>query len=161
MLAQFDVDTIVVFQAYRPSIGQFAVTLAIRLSRPFFDSLLTQAVETSFHADQYTSFQEWQQAGALSNVRMQWDPDHHPSGHALPRRALQLGLRGRVLKEYARHQVHEIIDISTFVAEQHANISSENRADLVTPLERAYFPPDLAIRLRLRLAEATPISLLG
>jgi hypothetical protein len=87
---------------------------------------------------------------------MQWDPDHHPNSHALPRRALQLGLRAQVLKGYARHQVHEDVDISTFVAEHHADISSGNRADLVTPLERANLPPDLAIRLQLRLAEATP-----
>src|SRR6516225_8492353 len=88
ILAQFDDDTIIVYQAYSPRIGQFAVekgyfggdfkysrmswikpnflwmmyrsqwgqaegqevVLAVRLRRTFFDSLLMQAVPSSFEA---------------------------------------------------------------------------------------------------------------
>ena len=87
ILAQFDTDSVILYQAYRPSIGQFAsehgyfggdfsfsrmswikpnflwmmyrsgwgtkpgqkVTLAIRIRRSFFDSLLTQAVESDIY----------------------------------------------------------------------------------------------------------------
>ena len=30
------------------------------------------------------------------NVRLQWDPDHHPSGAKLQRKAIQLGLKGSI-----------------------------------------------------------------
>ena len=127
--------------------------LAIRLSRSFFDSLLAQAVESTYDASQYPSYQEWQQALAKSTVRMQWDPDHLPAGGALQRRALQLGLRGRALMDYGRHQVIEVMDLSNFVAEQRDHISPARRSELVTPLERVYLPEDPAIRLRLQLDE--------
>lgn len=31
-----------------------------------------------------------------SVVRLQWDPDHHPSGQKLTRKAIQLGLKGSI-----------------------------------------------------------------
>ena len=134
ILAQFDADLVIVYQAYRPSIGQFAsehgyfggdfsysrmswikpnflwmmyrsgwgtkpgqeVTLAIRIRRSFFNNLLAQAVESIFTDSQYQIYEEWHKAVVSSSVRMQWDPDHHPRGADLPRRALQLGIRGRV-----------------------------------------------------------------
>src|SRR5262245_6508024 len=93
ILAQSDDKTIIVYQAYRRSIGQFAVengdfgsefkysrmswikpnflwmmyrsqwgrakgqevVLALRLRRPFFDSLLAQAVASSFDARAFAS----------------------------------------------------------------------------------------------------------
>lgn len=86
---------------------------------------------------------------------MQWDPDHHPTGHALLRRAIQLGLRGRVLREFGKTQILEVIDFSSLVAEQRVNITSDRRTELVTPAERVYTPDDPAIRLKLQLYEFT------
>jgi hypothetical protein len=121
ILAQYDDDTVFVYQAYRPSIGLYAaahgtfggpfsyarmswiksnflwmmyrsgwgsqenqeVTLALRLRRAFFDSLLAQAVPSSWDRDQFATEEEWSRAVASSLVRLQWDPDHHPSGAKL------------------------------------------------------------------------------
>lgn len=118
ILAQYDDDTILVYQAYRPSIGRYVaehgtfggefsytrmswvkpnflwmmyrsgwgtkvnqeVTLALRLRRAFFDSLLAQAVPSSWDCDQFSTADEWSRAVTQSSVRLQWDPDHHPSG---------------------------------------------------------------------------------
>ena len=130
ILAQYDDDTIIVYQAYRPEIGDFAVKngyfggefsysrmswikpnflwmmyrsnwgrsqgqeviLAIRLRRPFFDSLLEQAVPSSYVSELFESHEAWKAAVARSDVRLQWDPDHTPSGGKCERRAVQLGL---------------------------------------------------------------------
>ena len=191
ILAQYDSDSIVVYQAYRPSIGHFAsthgyfggefsysrmswikpnflwmmnrsgwgnkpgqkITLAIRLRRAFFDDLLAQSVESLYNPIQYASLSEWKRALITSSVRRQWDPDHSPGGTALPRRAIQLGLRGRVLKDYGRHQILEITDLSSFVAEQRENRASEKRGKLITPLERVYLPADPSIQSRLQLSD--------
>jgi len=68
------------------------ITLALRVRRTFFDSLLSRAVPSSWDREQYPSEAEWSRAVAQSRVRLQWDPDHNPSGAKLERRAVQLGL---------------------------------------------------------------------
>ncbi len=196
ILAQADKESVIVYQAYRPSIGRYAVkhgrfggdfsysrmswikpnflwmmyrsgwgtksgqevTLAVRIRRQFFDELLAQAVESSFAVRQYKTQEEWQQAIQHSSVRIQWDPDHGPSGAALERRALQLGLRGESLRRYGRDETLEILDISAFVAEQRENITKERLGDLLTPVERVYLPEDETIRARLGLDEVHPTT---
>jgi hypothetical protein len=125
IMAQYDADSIIVYQAYRPSIAQYAVehqcfggdfsysrmswikpnflwmmfrsgwaakesqerVLAVRLKRSFFDELLEASVASSFSASRFTSHEEWQDAVAQSDVRLQWDPDHDLNGNCLERRA--------------------------------------------------------------------------
>ena len=132
ILAQYDADSIVVYQAYRPEIGHFAakhgyfggafslsrmswikpnflwmmyrsgwgtkqgqeVTLAIRMCRAGFDAILARAVPSTYCPHQNDTQEQWKAAGAASDVRLQWDPDHGPHGEQLERRAIQLGLRG-------------------------------------------------------------------
>ncbi len=194
ILAQYDTETIIVYQAYRQSIGSFVidhgyfggefsyqrmswiktnflwmmyrsgwgmkpgqeVILAIRLARQFFDSLLAQAVASSYNPGQYSSYEEWEHAVSTSLVRMQWDPDHHPSGPGLPRRALQLGLRGRVLMDFGKNRIIEVLDISAFVARQRENRDSGFRELLETPLERVYLPADPTVCLRIQLDQSLP-----
>jgi hypothetical protein len=129
------------------------VTLALRVRRAFFDRLLAEAVPSSWDRDQFATEEEWSRAVGRSSVRLQWDPDHHPSGAKLERRAIQLGLRGEVLEAFARRELVEIIDLSKFVAEQRERLSSADVSALVTPLERVYRPADPAIAARLRLAD--------
>ncbi len=209
ILAHFDDRSIIVYQAYRPSIGRFAIehgcfggdfsfrrmswikpnflwmmyrsgwgtregqeiTLGLRLRREFFDSILAQAVQSSYYEGHYPSREEWQDALTTSAVRLQWDPDHGPSGGKLERRALQLGLRGEVLEAFAaRHGVPslhvastlrgeafgkrellEVIDMTEFVAEQRAH-ALLGTAELRTPVERVYTPSDAAVAKRIGLA---------
>lgn len=189
ILAQFDADTVVVYQAYRPAIGRYAaehgvfgegfsysrmswikpnflwmmyrsgwgtkenqeVTLALRIRRPFFDGLLAEAVPSSWDRGLFATEEEWSRAVGRSNVRLQWDPDHHPSGAKLDRRAIQLGLRGGVLEAFGRRELVEVQDISAFVAEQRDRLAAGGVAALVTPRERVYTPADPATAARLRL----------
>src|SRR5580693_3487314 len=54
------------------------VTLAIWLHRHAFDNILSKAVHSHFVPEAYNSHEEWKQAVAESEVRLQWDPDHTP-----------------------------------------------------------------------------------
>lgn len=188
ILAHFDEQTIIVYQAYSRSIGQFAVSngffggefsysrmswvkpnflwmmcrsdwgrspsqevvLAIRLKRRFFDALLAQAVPSSFDVALFHDRETWQSAVRRSDVRLQWDPDHLPSGEPCGRRAIQLGLRGRALAAYGKEEIIEIADISEFVAAQRAN-STGGARDLVMPVERIYVPQDALVGSRIGL----------
>jgi hypothetical protein len=177
ILASFNDDSIVVYQAYRPAIAAYAVQhqkfggefsygrmswikpnflwmmyrsgwgtkegqehiLAIRIEREFFDDLLLHAVASSYDPERHASRQAWQEAVESSDVRLQWDPDHDPSGKAIERRAVQLGLRGAALRRFGEQPI-SIEDITPFVTEQRAHV--ESLASLLVPSESVYRPPD-------------------
>ncbi|HYM61010.1 MAG TPA: DUF4291 domain-containing protein [Thermoanaerobaculia bacterium] len=111
------------------------VVLALYLSRAAFNSILEQAVHSTFQPHLYPSREAWSRAVVASEVRLQWDPDHDPSGRPLSRRAIQLGLRGSALRSFATEWIIRIEDVSAFVAEQRLVLSTRPDS-LVTPCER-------------------------
>jgi hypothetical protein len=176
VLAQYDDESVVVYQAYRPGIARYAVehgrfggpdfsfgrmswikpnflwmmfrsgwalkegqemVLALRLRRDFFDALLRQAVPSSWDVSRYRTREEWTAAVETSDVRLQWDPDHAPSGAKVQRRALQLGLRGSTLAAMASDALLEVIDMTEFVASQRP-WAQDDSTTLVTPSESVY-----------------------
>jgi hypothetical protein len=177
ILAQADSETVVVYQAYRPSIGLFAaeaqhfggggfslermswikpnflwmmyrcgwaakegqeVVLAIWLARAGFEQILGGAVPSSYDRERYATRDEWSRAVKRSSVRVQWDPDHAPSGAPVERRAIQLGLRGDVLARYAREWIVEIQDISVQVRAMKQALDRGGVAALECPREHVY-----------------------
>lgn len=126
------------------------VTLAIELSRDFFEEILENAVPSSFDPDLFSTREEWQAAVRESSVRLQWDPDHDPVGQSLPRRAVQLGLRGEVLRRFAVDECLSITDISRFVEIQRQNAQPPYE-DLVTPREEVFTPRGERARRSLKL----------
>lgn len=118
------------------------VILGIRLRKTFFDSLLDQCVPSSFPegSEQFKDRDDWQKAVKQSDVRLQWDPDHLPTGEKCERRAVQLGIRGNTLEEYGKKEILEIIDLSEFVAEQRNFAPTWEDGNLHTPVERPYLP---------------------
>ena len=123
------------------------MVLAIRLKRTFFDKILEQAVASNLAQSHLSDHAIWKEALGKSDVRLQWDPDHTPDGTALPRRALQLGLRGHVLEDYGRDELVEVIDMTPFVTEQRIRIGN----DLLVPVERIYTPANKAISAQIGL----------
>ncbi|MEH2075081.1 MAG: DUF4291 domain-containing protein [Nostoc sp.] len=192
ILAQYDDHSIVVYQAYRPAIGNFAATygyfggefsfdrmswikpnflwmmyrsgwgtengqevvLAIWLKRSAIEEILRTAVHSSHVPELYLDKSGWQSALKRSQVRLQWDPDHHPTGTKLERRAIQLGLRGEVLAAYAKDWIVNIEDISDFVQKQRQNIKSDC-AELITPQEKVYSVFDRETQAKLGLSAWT------
>lgn len=172
ILAHHDESSVIVYQAYRPAIGEYAirhgrldgpdfslsrmswikpnflwmmyrsgwgtkegqeVILGLRLRRAFFERVVREAVPSSFDVS-YASREAWQEAVEHSEVRLQWDPDHSPSGHKLERRAIQLGLRGRVLAAFASEELLEVIDMRPFVDAQRP-LAQDDNTELQLPVE--------------------------
>lgn len=131
-------------------VGQ-EITLAVRLRRAAFDAILAAAVHSTYTPEVYAHEDVWREAVARSEVRLQWDPDHDPAGAPVMRRAIQLGVRGTMLRHYATDWILEIEDISAFVAEQrsHAHLPF---TPLLTPSERRYPVVDPAVAARLGVA---------
>jgi Domain of unknown function (DUF4291) len=189
ILAQFDDESIIVYQAYRPAIGHFAVknryfggefslnrmswikpnflwmmyrsgwaskqgqevVLAVRLKRSAFDEILRLAVHSSFVPEVYENEAAWKAAVGPSDVRLQWDPDHDPSGAPVERRAIQLGLRGDVLAKYAKEWLLGVEDVSHFVREQ-SEFARSPFDRMITPKEEVYPVNDPAVSVRLGMA---------
>ncbi len=187
VMAQFGPDTVVVYQAFRPEIGRYAVehqrfggpfgmgrmswvkpnflwmmyrsgwgtkpdqgvTLAVTLHRPAFDAILAAAVHSTYVADVYGAEQQWRREVARSDVRLQWDPDHGPTGAPLARRAIQLGLRGNALARYAADWIVSIEDVSPFVAEQRVALAAGGSQSIRVPAEAAYPVDDPTTATRL------------
>lgn len=152
LLAQYDEQSITVYQAYKPAIGLQAARqgnfldsdfsfsrmtwikpnfswmmyrsgwgnkknqetiLAIKLRREYFDQLLSQAVQTSWDDSSYGSVREWSKALKESDVLVQWDPDHKlVTGHKLPYRVLQLGIRRQALEGFKGSGIISISNIT-------------------------------------------------
>jgi hypothetical protein len=125
------------------------VTLAVWLRRAAFDAILQQAVHSNFVPEVYADQAHWQQTLAESTVRLQWDPDHDPSGAKVERRAIQLGLRGDVLAHYARDWLVHVEDISEFVAKQRAHSHAAEYDRLLIPREDVYPVGDSTVAGRL------------
>ncbi|MBO0750661.1 MAG: DUF4291 domain-containing protein [Bradyrhizobiaceae bacterium] len=189
ILAYHDAETVIVYQAYRPSIAAHAIrygafggdfsyarmswikpnfmwmmyrsgwgtkedqeaVLGLRLRRTFFDDILARAVASTFGASGFSSHREWAAAGANSDVRLQWDPDHDPHGRPLSRRAIQLGLKGAVLEAFGRRELIDVIDMTAFVAAQRDELRRTGLTQLRTPVEQTYVPGDAAVAARLML----------
>ena len=130
------------------------VVLAIWLQRAAFEEILKAVVHSSFEPELYSSKSEWEKALKRSQVRLQWDPDHHPSGAKLERRAIELELRGQILANYASDWIVKIEDISEFVQQQRQNIKSDCAA-LITPRETVYSVIDTEIQQKLGLTAFT------
>ena len=190
ILAQFDQNCVVVYQAFSPAISNFAlkhgyfggefklsrmswiktnflwmmyrsgwgtkprqeVVLAIWLKREAFEEILAQAVHSSYVPEIYPSRTQWQLALKHSPVRLQWDPDYDPCQKPTERRAIQLGLRGRVLSSYAKNWIEQIEDVSNLVRQQYPNRLLRNQTQLLTPRESVYPITDFNLARKLGLS---------
>jgi hypothetical protein len=189
ILAHYDVESIVVYQAYNRAIAEPAARtgrfgppwsrsrmswikpgflwmmfragwatkenqeaiLALRLRRAGFDQILREAVHSSYVPEVYGTREAWQAEVDRSDVRLQWDPDHHPSGANEERRAIQLGLRGRALARFADEWIVGIEDVTEFVASQRVHVQRGEYDRLVMPRETVYPVGDPAIAAKLQV----------
>lgn len=187
ILAQFDEEAIVVYQAYNNKIASaivkhqnfhhskcleagFKLTrmswiktnflwmmyrsgwalkkdqekiLAITISRDGFESLLRDSI--SSHSTE--------QNKNLTQVRLQWDPDHNLDFSKVEtgRRAIQLGLRGESLMKFSCEYVRSIIDITDFVIDNREKVKTPET--LRVPIERVYKLTDPELGLRINLSK--------
>ncbi|MFK7798689.1 MAG: DUF4291 domain-containing protein [Aureispira sp.] len=174
ILATLRGENIIVYQAYRPSIGAYALkhqkfggdfkltrmswikpnflwmmyrsgwgqkegqtyVLGVEIPLRFFVEILNESIVSSYKKHIYPERADWQAAIANSEVRLQWDPDHHPTGAKLDRKAVQLGLRGEFIRRYAQEEVVAIHDMRPFIAEQLPLLEKKDWKGLQIPQEQ-------------------------
>lgn len=112
--------------------------LRITLSHEGFLKILSGAVPTFFVEGLYPSESEWRLALERCEVRYQWDPDRDLEGRPLERRAIQLGLRGGIVWEYAYSFIRKIEDAPPLAHAIRDAIRSRAKRLPEVPEERPY-----------------------
>lgn len=192
ILAQQTETAIIVYQAYTPTIADYAVAqqqlggpafsfnrmtwikpnflwmmyrcgwaakqnqervLAITISKGFFDRILSEAEYAAFSSTVYPDRETWQTKMDDSEVRLQWDPDHDPHGNKQERRAIQLGMKGKIMEQYAAKEIIKIEDVTEFAKEQYQFVRQNDFGNLMVPIERKYLPESESLRRKLQLDE--------
>lgn len=129
--------------------------LAIDIKRTGFNIILENVVLSTFKAEIYGQYENWKMHLENSQVRCQWDPDRDIFGNQLDRRAIQLGLKGNIIKNYVNDWIVKISDISDQVIEIRESIKSKTFKKSMLPIEHEYpLEEQLKKILGIDLAEA-------
>jgi hypothetical protein len=177
--ANYDSNTVVVYQAYRPEIADAAVA-AQKFVPPFSLGRMTWIkpsflwmMERSGWATKpgqervlavritRAGWEEALSAARLSHqdtseaqVVVQWDPERNVRGGKLEHRTIQVGLGRGIVRRYVDHWTTEIRDITVLVARMR-RLREERAWERITellPRERPY-PLPAPIRRRLGMRE--------
>lgn len=89
--------------------------LAIDIQRMGFDGILSNAVLTTFNENVFISYEEWKSKLKHSEVRCQFDPDRDIYGSPINQRAIQLGLKGKMVRKYTKDWIVRIADLTNQV----------------------------------------------
>jgi len=168
ILAQYNDEAILVYQAYNKQIAEYAVQHQ-KFGGPDWNSTRMTWIKTNFlwmmfrsgwgeksnqerilglwlkrkSFERYISMASNKEHSKKGSVRLQWDPDHYPSGERHPfRKAIQLGLKN-VESFINGEDIVLIQDITDFVYSQHAAIKCKDFDSLITPEERIYNVPNM------------------
>lgn len=123
--------------------------LAITIAKSNFEVILNEAAYSNFNADVYTNHEIWKKELVAKEVRLQWDPDHDIYGNKESRRAIQLGMKGKMLEQFGREMIEDIEDITDFVKQQKQLIDSNKIEMLEVAAERVYISPSEELNTRL------------
>ena len=100
------------------------------------------SVFSSFREVSDLSKEEWKEKLENSEVRCQWDPDRDIYGNPTGRRAIQLGIKGEMVKKYINDWIVNITDITDKVIEMRNSIQNGTFSESMLPQEKKYILND-------------------
>ena len=127
--------------------------LAISITKAFFERLLKEGALTSLAQTHHKDESIWKDSLSQSEVRIQWDPHHRPDESKLERKAIQIGIKGDLQKEFGTRQIHFIEDITPFVEQQRAYVDRKDYEYLKIPVEHKVEITDAGILEKLSIGE--------
>ena len=133
--------------------------LGIWISQKDFDIILENSCFTSFKQSAHQDESQWRATLDTHPVRLQWDPDHYPNGDKHVRKAIQLGLKGDLLRAFGKEMIEEIIDLTDFVTAQRAQAAHPPYDGLQVAEENLYLPSDKRLAQKIRLDTESKMTL--
>lgn len=95
--------------------------LALNIKKQDVVEILNKGVLSTFDTTIYADETSRKKDLRSSEVRIQWDPDHDENGFKLKRKAIQIGLKGNMLRKFSTELDLQIEDITAFVSAQRTN----------------------------------------
>ena len=89
----------------------------IKLSHEAFLEILGQSIESHWNSGLFPSEMEWKSQLAKSDVIHQWDPERDLVGRRLDRQAIQVGIRGAVIRKYVSDYIISVEDVTPLAHE--------------------------------------------
>lgn len=126
--------------------------LAITLPLEHFKTILKNATISSYSENFYDTQEEWKSELEKTEVRLQWDPDHDPHGTKQERKAIQLGMKGDILKRFCTEWITKIEDITAFAHREYESVKANQLNDLNVPYETIITLKEEFINKRLGIA---------
>ncbi|MCL7753913.1 DUF4291 domain-containing protein [Polaribacter sp. Z022] len=126
--------------------------LAITIPKVKFEEILKQAVHSKFEENLYETQENWKSKLNNSEIRLQWDPDHDPHGNKHTRKAIQLGLKGEILKKFAKEWIVSIEDITPFAQEQKRLLDAKMMDEFSVIKEKLIEIKDFQIKKNINLS---------
>jgi hypothetical protein len=126
--------------------------LAIELKMDGFLEILRNATHSSFQPGIFKTKEAWQKQLKTHKVRLQWDPDHNPKGAKLERKAIQLGLKDKILEQFNNEWIINIEDITEFVKKQYQNVL-HSMEKLEVPVENVLDLKDTELERQLGISK--------
>jgi hypothetical protein len=126
--------------------------LAIHLPLVHFKTILSEATITSFDPAYFATQEEWKKELGKTEVRLQWDPDHDPYGAKQARKAIQIGMKGNILKQFCTEWITRIEDITPFVHKAYEKVGAGKPDELALPVEEVINLEDKLIEKRIGIS---------
>ena len=123
--------------------------LAITLPMKHFKTILYEATISSYESEIYSTHEEWKSELEKTEVRLQWDPDHDPFGKKQERKAIQLGMKGNILKKFCTEWIVKIEDVTDFVKAEYEKVKANALDELNVPFEEVISLTEESINNRL------------
>jgi hypothetical protein len=127
--------------------------LAITIPISCFKEILKQATISSFDNELFATKQDWVAELERTEVRLQWDPDHDPFGKKQERKAIQIGMKGLMLKRFCTEYILKIEDITDFAKREYQKVENSNIEELIVPYEEVLELNDNVIEQRIGITK--------
>jgi hypothetical protein len=128
--------------------------LAITVPLEHFKTILNDATISSFTHNIYSTHEEWKSELEKTEVRLQWDPDHDPNGVKQERKAIQLGMKGSILKKFCTEWIIKIEDITGFAHDEYQKVKANNLIELQIPFEEVIVLKEEILNKRLGICQS-------
>jgi hypothetical protein len=112
--------------------------LAIDIKRDGFDRILAQAVRSTYSEELYGSLEQWQELLKTTEARSQWSPGRDVLGIRQHQLAVQLGIRGELLRLYSNDWIVKISDLTEMVQHLRTIRDQSNLIANLLPPEQLY-----------------------
>ncbi|MDX2174019.1 MAG: DUF4291 domain-containing protein [Bacteroidota bacterium] len=133
--------------------------LAITLPMKHFKTILNEATISSYDSEIFSAHEEWKSELEKTEVRLQWDPDHDPFGKKQERKAIQLGMKGGILKKFCTEWIVKIEDVTDFVKAEYEKVTANTLDELNVPFEEVISIKEESINKRLGIYESDKTSI--